>query len=141
LPTSPKKALPDPENPCSLAIIDGELCRVNRKGRIVMRHAPIGSAVVQFLSTTLGSVIVRELGDGFLPGFSNLYCLDAELNLLWFAAPPPGADFYASLGREEDGRLVCTSTAGGECWVDLASGKIQDPAAASAKGIGETVSA
>jgi len=136
-----KKNLPDPENPCSLAVIDGALCRVNRKGRIVTHHPPVGSAIVQFLSTAQGSVIVRELGDGFLPGLTNLYCLDAALNLLWFADQPSGADFYADLGREEEGCLVCTSTAGIECRIDLAGGRTLGSSAAPARGIGVAVSA
>jgi len=48
-PTMPQKPIPDPEDSNSLAIIDGALCRMNRKGRAVVRHAPIGTAVVQFL--------------------------------------------------------------------------------------------
>jgi len=56
----PQKPIPDPEDPNSLAIIDGALCRMNRKGRAVTRHEPIGTAVVQFLASSEGRLVVRE---------------------------------------------------------------------------------
>ena len=120
----PKKTIPDPEDINSLAIIDGALHRVNRKGRAVMRHAPIGTAVVQFLNRG-GKLIVREHEFGFLPGFSNLYCLDEALRLIWFAELPGENDLYAGTVREDAGMLVCDSAEGFACCIDPASGKIQ----------------
>jgi hypothetical protein len=120
----PQKPIPDPEDPNSLAIIDGALCRVNRKGRAVARHEPIGTAVVQFLAAAEGRLIVREHAFGFLPGFSNLYCLDNALRLIWFAELPTGTDLYASPVTEAAGTLVCTSAGGVACRLDPADGKI-----------------
>ena len=126
----PQKPIPDPEDSNSLAIIDGALCRMNRKGRAVVRHAPIGTAVVQFLAASEGRLMVREHTFGFLQGFSNLYCLDGALRLIWFAELPSETDLYAGAVVEEAGKLVCTSAAGVGCRLDPASGKIQSSAPA-----------
>jgi len=120
----PQKPIPDPEDSNSLAIIDGALCRMNRKGRAVTRHEPIGTAVVQFLATSEGRLIVREHAFGFLQGFSNLYCLDCTLRLIWFAELPSETDLYAEAVVEEAGTLVCTSAAGVACRLDPATGNI-----------------
>ena len=130
----PQKPIPDPEDSNSLAIIEGALCRMNRKGRAVVRHAPIGTAVVQFLAASEGRLIVREHTFGFLPGFSNLYCLDSALRLIWFAELPSGTDLYAGPVTEEAGVLACTSAAGVACRLDPANGEIlaSAPAACSA---------
>jgi hypothetical protein len=120
----PQKPIPDPEDSNSLAIIDGALCRMNRKGRAVVRHAPIGTAVVQFLAASEGRLMVREHTFGFLQGFSNLYCLDRALRLIWFADLPAETDLYAGPVTEEAGMLVCTSAAGVACRLDPTTGKI-----------------
>ena len=120
----PQKPIPDPEDPNSLAIIDGALCRMNRKGRAVTRHEPIGSAVVQFLATSEGRLVVREHAFGFLQGFSNLYCLDSALRLIWFAELPSETDLYAGAVTEEAGVFVCISVAGVACRLDPGTGKI-----------------
>jgi len=130
----PQKPIPDPEDSNSLAIIDGALCRMNRKGRAVTRHEPVGTAVVQFLATSDGRLMVREHTFGFLQGFSNLYCLDGALRLIWFADLPAETDLYAGPVTEGSGVLVCTSAAGLACRLDPANGKILSsvPAARSA---------
>jgi hypothetical protein len=127
----PQKTIPDPEDSKSLAIIDGALCRMNRKGRAVTRHEPIGTAVVQFLATSESRLIVREHAFGFLQGFSNLYCLDSTLRLIWFAELPSETDLYAEAVAEEAGTLVCTSAAGVACRLDPANGKILERAPAA----------
>jgi hypothetical protein len=120
----PPKPIPDPEDPNSLAIIDGALCRMNRKGRAVSRHEPIGTAVVQFLAMSDGRLIVREHAFGFLQGFSNLYCLDSALRLIWFAELPSEMDLYAGSVTEEEEGFVCVSAAGVMCRLDPATGHI-----------------
>ena len=120
----PQKPIPDPEDSNSLAIIDGALCRMNRKGRAVTRHEPVGTAVVQFLATSEGRLVVREHAFGFLQGFSNLYCLDRALRLIWFAELPSETDLYVGAVAEEAGALVCASSAGVACRLDPGTGKI-----------------
>ena len=129
--TMPKKPIPDPEDSKSLAIIDGALCRMNRKGGAVSRHEPIGSAVVQFLATSEGRLVVREHAFGFLQGFSNLYCLDRALRLIWFAELPSETDLYAGAVTEEAGLLVCVSVAGVACRLDPGTGNILSSAPAA----------
>ena len=43
--------------------------------------------MVEFCCGSL-CVYVRELSHGLLPGFSNLYCLDGDLRLMWLAEWP-----------------------------------------------------
>jgi len=51
-----------------------------------------------------GRLIVREYSFGFLQGFSNLYCLDSALRLIWFAELPSETDLYVGAVAEEAGR-------------------------------------
>lgn len=126
---------PNPDNPCSLAIIEGALCRVNRKGRATGKHQPVGTAVVEFLAAETGPIIVREWGHGFLPGLANLYCLDEKLRLLWMAELPDEADFFETLGPITDGQLACTTQSGRACRLDLSNGRlVASPVVAVAAG-------
>ncbi len=120
----PTAAPPNPEDPCSLAILDGVLCRVNRKGRAVLRHEPIGTAVVQFRILASGNIVALEHPYGFLHGFSNLTCLDQQLRLLWFFASPPDDSLYAEIGDDTATTLTLRTTKDSECVVDLVDGKI-----------------
>ena len=112
-----------PDEPDALAIIDGSLCRMDRRGGVAKRHEPIGTAVVEFLA--LGNrLIVRERVFGFLPGFANLYCLDRALHLLWIAELPPESDLFAGpLGTDGDSP-VCATIAGVVCRLNASSGRI-----------------
>jgi len=121
----PKTTPANPENPCGLAIIEGALCRLNRKGRAVRRHRPLGTAVVEFAQATDDSILVREWGYGFLPGLANLYCLDAELNLRWLAELPAPGEFFETLGSITDLRLSATTQSGLTCQIDLNNGRVQ----------------
>ena len=120
----PSAPIPNPEDPCSLAILDGALCRVNRKGRAVLRHPPIGTAVVQFRVLPSGNIVALEHPYGFLDGFANLTCLDERLRLLWFFASPPDGGLYAELGAETETTLTARSTGGVECTFDVRDGQL-----------------
>lgn len=100
------------------------LCRVNRKGRATVKHLPVGTAVVEFLATPEGLVLVREWSHGFLPGFANLYCLDEKLRLLWLAELPEDTDFFETMGPIEGGQVACTTQSGLSCRLTLATGRL-----------------
>lgn len=119
----------NPENPCSLAIIEGVLCRLNRKGRATARYFPVGTAIVEFVVLADGAVLVRELAYGFLPGLSNLYCLDAKLRLLWLAEQPADTELYEAFGEVTEGRVACTTQSGLTVLLDPANGRLQAVAA------------
>lgn len=120
----PPTAPSNPEDPCSLAILDGALCRVNRKGRAVLRHEPIGTAVVEFRVLPSGNIVALEHPYGFLNGFSNLTCLDERLRLLWFFASPSDDSLYAELGADTATTVLVRSTSGAACTLDLRDGKL-----------------
>lgn len=121
-----KSTLSDPEHPCSLAIIEGALCRVNRKGRTVHRLRPVAEAIEQFELLADGCVMVREQPLGFLPGFSNLSCLDDTLRLRWFAELPADDDLYATFAIDEAGVLTAKSLSGRVWVIELSSGRIKN---------------
>lgn len=120
-----KSAPLDPENPCSLAIIEGALCRLNHKGRATARYLPVGTAVVEFVVIDGGSIVVRELAYGFLPGIPNLYCLDAKLRLLWMAELPSETDFFEGLGTVDNGLVACVTQSGLACKLAVVDGRLQ----------------
>lgn len=119
-----KLPLPDPEATDSLAIIDGALCRLNRRGKVARRHAPLGSAIVEFKPLADGRLLVRERPADMLPGFANLYCLDANLRQVWLAEPPPDGALFAEPMALLDSAVTCQTTSGHTLRLDLASGRL-----------------
>jgi hypothetical protein len=120
----PTAEIPNPDNPCSLAILDGDLCRVNRKGRVVIRHEPIGTAVTQFCVLGSGNIVVLERPFGLLGGISNAMCLDDQLRLLFFFESPPDANLYQELLGHDDETVTLRSTQGEDCVLAIADGRL-----------------
>jgi hypothetical protein len=60
---------------------------LSREGEPLVTRAPLATAIDEFQRGPL-CVYVREHPFGLLPGISNLYCLDADLRLLWLAEWP-----------------------------------------------------
>ncbi|HNW41298.1 MAG TPA: hypothetical protein PKN08_05290 [Opitutaceae bacterium] len=118
-----KLPLPDPEATDSLAIIDGALCRLNRRGKVARRHAPLGSAIVEFRPLADGRLLVRERPADMLPGFANLYCLDADLRQVWLAEPPADGALFTEPMSLDAGSATCGTTSGHTLRLDLASGR------------------
>ena len=104
-------------------MIDGALCRLGRFGGRAVWHAPIASAVVEFRRGPLRTY-VREHTHGFLPGLSNLYCLDGAHRLQWMAEWPDADDPCAGIVDEADGVLIAVSAAGVEVRLDAATGRL-----------------
>lgn len=110
----------------SFALIDGKLCRLNRRGTVTKRHAPLGTAVAEF--RVVGDrIYVREQADGFLLGMPNLYCLDLNLFITWLAELPAPDDAYDSIASAEADHLTCRSVAGLSCRVNTSDGKVIGP--------------
>lgn len=95
----------------SYALIEGMLCRLNRKGSVVRRHLPMGLAVEEFLVHE-DRIFVRESAEGVLLGMTNLYCLDTDLRMIWLAEAPGGDDAYAG-PLELDGAALTSPTRSG----------------------------
>ena len=84
----------------ALAVIDGTLCQLTREGALAGGHVPLASAVVEFRRGSM-RYYVREHTYGLLPGFPNLYCLDAAFQLQWIAEWPEPADPCAAFVGED----------------------------------------
>ncbi len=107
----------------ALAIIDGTLCRLTRKGTRAAGHAPLATAVTEFLQSG-PRIYVREHPYGLLPGIANVYCLDGDFRLLWLAAWPDFADPAAALAGEADGTLSVTTVQGATVRLDAGTGRL-----------------
>ena len=107
----------------ALAVIDGSLCQLTRRGTHAGSHAPLATAVVEFRHGSL-RVYVREHPYGLLPGIPNLYCLDAALRLQWMAEWPAPADPCARILGEEGGVLSVESVSGTRISLDAHTGRL-----------------
>lgn len=114
---------PNPETTAALAILDGALCRLNRRGKVAQRHRPLGSAIMEFHPLADGRYLVRESAFGLLPGISNLYCVDAELHQIWLAEPPVDGALYSEPLQVAGDLAICPTTSGGRSLLDLATGR------------------
>lgn len=105
------------------AIIDGALCHLTRRGTPSAVHAPLATAIVEFLPGAM-CYFVREHPLGLLPGIANLYCLDADLHLLWMAEWPSSDDPCVAIDGEENGVLFALSASGALVRLDSATGRL-----------------
>lgn len=110
----------------SFALIDGCLCRLNRRGTVTKRHVPLGTAVAEF-RVVGGHIYVREQADGFLMGMPNLYCLDLNLFITWLAELPAPDDAYDSIASADATHLTCRTVNGASCKVNPTDGKVLGP--------------
>lgn len=108
----------------SYAILDGKLCRLNRRGTVVRRHAPIGGRIEDFL-VVQDRIVVREAPEDFLAGVSNLYCLDENFKLVWLAQQPKGNEAYLGPPCIEGTHLFCPNTSGHRVKIKLLDGALQ----------------
>jgi hypothetical protein len=107
----------------ALAVIDGSLCQLTRRGTRTGSHTPLATAVVEFRHGSL-RVYVREHPYGLLPGFPNLYCLDAALRLQWMAEWPCPSDPCAKILGEEGEVLSVESVSGARISLDAHTGRL-----------------
>lgn len=105
------------------AVIDGTLCHLTRKGERATAHAPLATAVIEFLPGPL-CFYVREHPHGFLPGLPNLYCLDAALRLQWMAEWPASAGACTRLVAADDRVLLAESASGALVRLDPHTGRL-----------------
>lgn len=115
------------------AILDGSLCQVSPRGRRTVCHAPLATAVAEFLHGPL-RLYVREHPHGLLPGLPNLYCLDAALRLHWLAEWPDASDPCAALVLANSETLCVLAASGARITLDAQTGRLLrvDPALAAA---------
>jgi len=107
----------------AFAVIDGNLCRLNRAGRVNATHAPLATAVMEFRPGPM-RLYVREHPYGLLPGVPNIYCLDLDFKLLWLAEWPNADDLCARLGDEVGDALVVETVRGATVRLDVATGRV-----------------
>jgi outer membrane protein assembly factor BamB len=107
----------------SYALIEGALCKLNRRGTVLRRHPPLGTEIEEFLVE--GSrIFVLEDGDGFLSGMPNLYCLNAELYQLWIAEMLPGQSAYSGPLSLNGDSLFSTDRRGASNKLDSSTGRL-----------------
>ena len=108
----------------SFAIIEGNLCRLNRRGTVTKRLHPLGGSVAEF--HLLGTdMIVREEASGFLAGMPNLYCINEGLRIVWLAELPSAQESYSTVLGVDPERIVCRSSSGHDHHLDPKTGKLQ----------------
>jgi len=107
----------------ALAVIDGMLCQLTRKGTKAGSHHPIATAVAEFRQTPL-RCYVREHTFGLLPGMPNLYGLDGAFRLQWMAEWPDPEDPCAAIVDEEGEALVTRSVRGARVRLDALTGRL-----------------
>jgi hypothetical protein len=111
-------------NPASAtAVIDGTLCQLTRQGGRAAAHAPLATAIVEFLPGPL-CFYVREHPYGLLPGMPNLYCLDAAFRLQWLAEWPEAAGPCMRLVAADDTAIVTESATGAQVRLDPHTGRL-----------------
>ncbi len=107
----------------ALAVIDGALCLLDRRGGRSVQHAPLATAVVEFRRGAL-CTYVREHPFGLLPGLPNLYCLDGAHRLHWMAEWPDLTDPCMAIVGEERGELFAQAASGMLVRLDALTGKL-----------------
>lgn len=105
------------------AVIDGTLCQLTRQGTRAAAHAPLATAVVEFLPGPL-CFYVREHPFGLLPGLPNLYRLDAALRLQWLAEWPEDAGACIRIVDADDRVLRVESSTGALLCFDAHTGRL-----------------
>ncbi len=107
----------------SLAVIDGMLCQLSRRGTRTVGHAPLATAVVEFRHGSL-RLYVREHPYGLLPGIANLYALDANFRLLWMAEWPEQEGLCTAIVGEAGQTLVAEAASGAMVKLDAVTGRL-----------------
>lgn len=107
----------------AFAVIDGNLCRLNRTGSVSAVHAPLATAVMEFRPGPM-RLYVREHPYGLLPGVPNVYCVDPSFRMLWLAEWPFADDLCAKLVDEVDDTLVVETGRGTTLRLDAATGRV-----------------
>ncbi|HEX2855687.1 MAG TPA: hypothetical protein VHO24_20800 [Opitutaceae bacterium] len=109
--------------PSALAVIDGSLVRLTRKGAPAGFLAPIATAVVEFRRGPM-CIYVREHPHGLLPGIPNLYCVDAALRLQWMAEWPDPSDPCVRILETTGKTLIAESASGARVRIDAHNGQL-----------------
>jgi len=120
-------------HPSALAVIDGSLLRLTRKGAPAGFLTPLATAVLEFKRGPL-CIYVREHPFGLLPGIPNLYCVDASLRLQWLAEWHDPADPCVRIVEIAGYHLVAEAASGARVRLDAHNGRllrVEHPVAAT----------
>jgi hypothetical protein len=112
-----------PAQPPALAVIDGTLFRLTRKGATAGFLPPLATAVLEFHRGPL-CTYVREHPSGLLPGIPNLYCVDASLRLQWMADWPDPADPCTRILDVTANAVIAEAASGATVILDAFSGTL-----------------
>jgi hypothetical protein len=124
---------PVPALPSALAVIDGTLFHLTRKGASAGFLTPLATAVLEFKRGPM-CIYIREHPFGLLPGIPNLYCVDASLRLQWIAEWPDASDPCTRIRDVRPDQLVAEAASGTIVRLDAHSGRllaVEQPVAAT----------
>jgi hypothetical protein len=104
-------------------IRNGVLVALDGTGTVVRRRGPVATHFVQVLPVGEHFIVLEDYYR-FPAGVSNLYCLDAELHLVWSAQLPGPSDTYASPVTQTAAGLVGATWECYRCTIDPETGRI-----------------
>ena len=89
-----------------------------------MEITPLHTQVEKTIQLTLGTIVL-ESPKGFPRGECNLYYVQLDGEILWYAEKPDAQTLYMRVRLNEDGKTISTYTLSGHaCDLDLETGKI-----------------
>jgi hypothetical protein len=109
--------------PPALAVIDGSLFQLTRKGTAAGFLTPLATGVLEFRRGPM-CIYVREHPFGLLPGIPNLYCIDAALRLQWMAGWHDPADPCTRIREVTAKHLVVEAASGTIVTLDAHTGRL-----------------
>jgi hypothetical protein len=78
----------------NLKIVDNELCLVDQiSDKVIKKHKPL-SEILEFRKVKENTTIIRVHPDGDNNGKANIYCVDDDFNIRWFAERPWEQDVF-----------------------------------------------
>jgi len=85
---------------------------------------PLHTKIEKSLQSSYGTIVLEHYS-GFPRNESNLYCVNQDGKIAWFAEKPDSSTLYSRVGFNEDGVTIATYTINGHaCDLDPKTGKI-----------------
>ncbi len=85
---------------------------------------PLHTKIEKTIQVTDGTIVLED-HSGFPSGESNLYCVSAEGEIVWYAEKPDPYTLYSRMMFNDDGLTIATYTINSHaCDLDPGTGKI-----------------
>lgn len=124
-----------------IKIIDSDLCLTDdSENKIIKRHTPF-TKIEEFKQVAIDCIIIRENTNNYNTDKSNIYCLNDNLNVIWFSDQPFQNDTFPNKIEwdkelnsnctdwsdyivDNPGTLTCSSSKGFTSTIEYKTGKI-----------------